>query len=181
MKKVLFSILIIGFATACGDKKDLDLKLVDTINRYEDSLSKMIQNPLTAEQSNDFLHNYIKVLEKAVDEAPGNPKTVVYMDRIHMLSSATRDLNKSVDYGVKIIDDYPDYVNRSMVLRSIAYMYDAEIQPRDSAKVRYYYTIFLKENSGINIDDKDMIEKRLLMNDIPFEKFLILEQKFSDQ
>ncbi len=181
MKNILVNLVFLGLITACGNKKELDTKIVDTINSYEDSLSRMIQNPLTSEQSNDFLHNYISVLEQAVRTAPENPKAATYMDRIHMLSSATRDLKKSLEYGVKIIDDYPDYANRPMVLKSVAYMYDAEVQPRDSINVRKYYTIYLKENPGINIDEKDMIEKRLLMNQIPFEQFLILEQKFSDQ
>ena len=181
MRKLVLGLFVVLLAVACGNKAELDKDVEQKIIAYEDSLANMVRNPLTHQQSEDFIDKYIDVLEKAVKKAPKNVNAPTYMDRLHMLASAKRDLKKSLEYGERIIKDYPDYPNRPMVLKSLAYTYDAEVQPRDTAKVRKYYTIYLEENSGIDVDEKDMIDKRLLMLHVPFDNFLILEQSLTEK
>ncbi len=181
MKKIFLGLLSSILVLSCGGNTELDAEVEQRIAAYEDSLANMIRNPLTHEHSEVLLQNYVVLLEDAVTEAPQHPMAATYMDRIHMLSSAQRDLEKSLKYGVRVIEDYPEYVNRAMVLKSVAYMYDAEKQPRDTSMVRKYYQIYLNENSGIEVDEKDMIDKRLLMLHVPFDKFLILEQSLTEK
>lgn len=181
MKKLVLIFCVASLVASCGNKTELDKDLEQTIVAYEDSLSNMVRNPLTHQQSNEFLDNYIQLLEKAVRQAPKNVMAATYMDRVHMLASAKRDLKKSLEYGTRIIEDYPDYANRAMVLKSVAYMYDAEVHPRDTNMVKKYYQLYLDENSGIDVDEKDMIDKRLLMLDISFDNFLILERSLTEK
>ena len=85
MKKLVLGIILCGALFSCSNNAKLDEAIELQIVAYEDSLANLVRNPLSHEQSESFLDNYLEVLEKAVKQAPKNDQAATYMDRIHIL------------------------------------------------------------------------------------------------
>lgn len=103
---------------------------------------------------------------------PKDEKTPFCLDKLQMIYSSIEDYKKSSEYLEVIIQNFPKYVNRSLIIEGQASNYDIFIEPRDSAKVRFYYTLLLKENPDIDNEKRNNILKRLEYNHLSFNKYL---------
>ncbi len=171
--------LLLVFTYACGGKngdaaeKPTKEELISRIKEMEDSLKglqadlkeiKQIPNLTHFELINrllDYYHNY-----------PEDLYSAECLDKVHMKYSGLNIHPRAVEYADTLLEKYPDYVNRAMVLESQGSTYDVFIQPRDTAKVRYYYELLLKENPKMDKDKKAGIKDRLKHLDMNFDEFI---------
>ncbi len=109
----------------------------------------------------DYYHNY-----------PEDTYAAECLDKVHMKYSGLNIHPRAVEYADTLLLKYPDYVNRAMVLESQGSTYDVFIQPRDTAKVRYYYELLLKENPKLDKDKRAGIKDRLKHLDMTFDEFI---------
>jgi hypothetical protein len=182
MKYTWFILVMLTLSLAsCGgnEKKEEEgvkpskEELIEKINYMEDSLKrltsqlkdiKQIPNLTRMELINrllDFYRNY-----------PEDQFAPECLDKVHMTYSGMGVYIRSVEYADTLLLNYPKYVNRAMVLESQGSSYDIFIQPRDSAKVRYYYELLLKENPKMDKAKRNGIKERLKFNHLNFDQYI---------
>jgi len=179
MKTNLFSILLIGHITSllffsCSNNKETT-NIHTIIEYYEDTINQWGGGQGMPNDRIEFADRYISMLLKAYNEDPKHAKTPEYLDRVHMWYSTKGDAQNSAKWAEYVIEYFPKYENRQMLIESLATIYDNEIVPRDSTKVRYYYTQLLREFPSINKTDKISIRKRLKYNHLSLEEYIIQE------
>ena len=182
MKYTWFILVMLTLSLAsCGgnEKKEEEgvkpskEELIEKINYMEDSLKrltsqlkdiKQIPNLTRMELINrllDFYRNY-----------PEDQFAPECLDKVHMTYSGMGVYIRSVEYADTLLLNYPNYVNRAMVLESQGSSYDIFIQPRDSVKVRYYYELLLKENPKMDKAKRNGIKERLKFNHLNFDQYI---------
>lgn len=103
---------------------------------------------------------------------PNDEKTPHCLDKLQMIYSSMGDYQKSIEYSEIIIKDFPNYVNRTLIIENQAANYDIFISPRDTTKVRFYYELLLKENKKLDTEKKSDILKRLSNNHLNFNEYV---------
>jgi hypothetical protein len=141
-----------------------------SIKVMEDSLKKLQVNQIPVENLHQMeLINRLKLYYELYSEDKYSP---VCLDNIHMIYSGMGVPELSSAYADTLLDKYPTYENRAMILESQGSNYDVFITPRDSAMVRYYYSLLLKENPNLNKDKRKGIIDRLAHNNLTFDEYL---------
>ena len=84
-----------------------------------------------------------------------------------MLYSGMEDYRIAARYADMVIDQYPNYVNRRMVLESQITNYDIFIKPRNPKKIKKYIELMLNENN-ITEKQREEYEVRLRKNEKSF-------------
>jgi len=171
---VLYVFIATIFLASCSHNKD-KIDIHKRIDYYEDTIRQWGGGQGIPEDRNDFANRYIKVLIQAYREDPKHSKTPEYLDRVHMWYSTKQDAKNAVKWATQVIEDYPNYENRKMLLESIATLYDNDIPPRDSLKVRKYYTQLLQEFPAIDSTEKQAIKRRLKYNHLSLEQYIFQE------
>ncbi|MCO5260308.1 MAG: hypothetical protein M9916_09210 [Crocinitomicaceae bacterium] len=157
---------------SCGGNKN-ELAFDKRIEAYEDSIEQWGGGLGSKEEINGFAERYISLLLETYEEEPKNPKNPQYLDRVHMWYATIGKPVESIKWATILLDKYPKYENREMVLESVAAIYDGDITPRDSNKVRQYYLQLLKEFPTMDKEKKEGIEQRLKYNQLSFEEYLM--------
>ena len=89
-----------------------------------------------------------------------------------MIYSSTKRYPLSVNYGDTLLNQYPDYINRAMIIESMAVTYDIFILPRNKDKVRFYNELLLKENPDLSEDKQAEIKFKLENLDLTLEEMI---------
>jgi hypothetical protein len=168
------------FLVSCGgEEKRNDTErpsretLISNIKVMEDSLKgltsqlkdiKQIPNLTRMELINRYLEFY-----KFYPEDDFAPEC---LDKVHMVYSGMNVHSRSAQYADTLLIKYPEYINRAMVLESQGSTFDIFLQPRDSAKVRYYYELLLKEYPDLDKEKRQGIKERLKYNHLNFDQYL---------
>ncbi|MBL1280446.1 MAG: hypothetical protein COA33_009250 [Fluviicola sp.] len=172
---VIFTLLIL---TACGSSdnglKDLKVKIEqkeEAIKELSKDLRPNQKIPVSEREELvdlllGFYHSY-----------PKNEFAPVSLDKLHMIYSATREYQKSADYGDTLLNNYPNYINRALILESMAVNYDLFIQPRDTSKVRKYNEILLKENPDFSPEKIEGIQFKLDNLGLTMEELIMERNK----
>ena len=71
---------------------------------------------------------------------------------------------------------FPNYKNRDFILESMSSTYDVLIEPRDTSKIRYYYSLLLKERN-LPKEKRDGIVNRLKYIDLDFFSYIEMKEK----
>ena len=177
--KCIFFLLIVltTFLFSCNTKDNVSEnqnnskeELKELILQKEDSLMLLQKEnvKIPIEKKYELIHTLLNYY----DVFPNDKYSPVCLDKVHMSYSALGVYHNAVKYADILIKKYPKYSNRPMILESQASNYDIFLEPRDTAKVRYYYTLLLKENPTINKDKKDGILKRLKHLDLSFNEYI---------
>lgn len=178
LKILILGVLFVSAYSCSGDNKDKDAKPTKTelkarIKEMEDSLQglqaqlneiKQIPNLTHFELINrllDFYHYY-----------PEDPYAAECLDKVHMKYSGMNIPLKAVQYADTLLMKYPKYPNRAMVLESQGSNYDIFMEPRDTAKVRYYYEMLLKENPKMDVEKRAGIQDRLNHLEMNFDQYI---------
>jgi hypothetical protein len=74
-------------------------------------------------------------------------------------------------YGDTLLSRFPQYKNRLLVYESLGSSYDIN-EPRDTAMVRKYYDLLLKEPK-VPAQKKKDIKARLAKLDLTFEEYIM--------
>lgn len=182
MKKqfVYFSVICfcaIGLMVSCGDGASTDSadrpsqeELKKAITEMEDSLKSLQAN----DKPIDNLHK-LELVNRLVAFYQNYPKDAFApqcLDKVHMIYSGMGVYERSSAYADTLLDGYPNYPNRAMILESQGSNYDIFIVPRDSAKVRYYYELLLEENPKMDTEKRNGLIDRLRFNHLSFDDYL---------
>ncbi len=147
--------------------------LVEKIKYMEDSLRNLQANLDQVKQVPNLTRiEYINRLLDYYYNYPEDPLAAECLDKVHMVYSGMNVHIRAIQYADTLLEKYPDYVNRAMVLESIGSSYDIFMQPRDSAKVRFYYEKLLKENPGMDKEKRKGIQERLKYNHLNFDQYI---------
>lgn len=168
-------VVFVGFIYSCGsNSEDVKTKeeIESSIKEMEDSLNRMQvdvnQNTQIPSLANQEL---IDRLLTYYHNFPNDAKAPEYLDKIHMKYSSLNMHQKAVQYADTLLNKYPKYINRAMVLESQGFSYDAFITPRNTKKVRYYYELLLKENPKMNKEKFEGLQDRLKHLNMTFDEY----------
>ncbi|OFZ07898.1 MAG: hypothetical protein A3D92_11585 [Bacteroidetes bacterium RIFCSPHIGHO2_02_FULL_44_7] len=169
MKNFLGLIIVLTLLSSCGGDVQ---SAYDAITAKEDSISvaseKLPNGEILPEEDT---YQLITLLLNFSKDYPDDIHAAECLDKVHMAYSGLRDYKKAVFYADKLLKEYPDYINKSMVLESQAGNYDLFIVPRDTSKVRYYYDLLLKED--ISSEKRKDIKNRLKHIDLTMEQYIL--------
>ena len=159
MKVFLFVIGSIFFLASCGDKK---IALLNEIKDAENILfeqSKQLKPDETISLELD--QALVKALSDFYIQFPKDTHAPECLDKLHMKYSGSGDFKKAAMYGDTLLLKYEYYVNRAMILESLANIHDMNLSPRDTSKVRFYSEMLLKENPDLPLEKVEDINYRL--------------------
>lgn len=176
MRKLLSITFVSALLIACGPKK-LETKedYIASVVEFEDSLkaSAVDVNQLTDPAIG------VAYAEKCLAVYRQFPKTKEaprYLDKAHVIFASLGMHQRSVLLADTLIQKYPLYKNRQMVLESLATAYDIFLRPRNKEKVKMYYELLLKEGINIPTEQRKNIEYRLKNIDLTFEELIATNQ-----
>jgi hypothetical protein len=152
--------------------KEGRVELKNKIKEMEDSIRDLQANlPQTKTIPNLTHFELINRLLDYYHAYPEDDYAAECLDKVHMKYSGMNILTRAVQYADTLLEKYPNYINRAMVLESQGSSYDIMV-PRDTAKIRYYYTKLLKENPKMDREKREGIKFRLRHLDKTFEEFI---------
>lgn len=182
MKVVFRTVLALAglaFAVACGgggksaSVEKTKEELIREVSAFEDSLKTHNVDPSSIEIATIYAEKCLLIYQKF----PKSKEAPLYLDRAHMIFSSVGQHRTAVSYADTLIQKYPHYPNRPMVLQSIASAYDLFILPRRKDMVQKYYSILLKENKDLPAEERATIEKRLKYIDLTFEELISVQSE----
>lgn len=176
MRKLLSITLVSAVLFACGPKK-LETKedFVAAVSEFEDSLkaSAVDVNQLTDQAIG------VKYAEKCLavyHQFPKDKDAPRYLDKAHVIYASLGMHQRSVLLADTLIQNYPLYKNRPMVLESLATAHDIFLRPRNKEKVKMYYEMLLKEGKDLPAEQRKNITYRLNNIDLTFEELIATNQ-----
>jgi hypothetical protein len=159
INKVLFLFALLLLFSSCkngASEKEDALKnrgvglsrneLKYSIKQMEDSITGLLQN----KDRNKLIPSltYIELINRLksyYQRFPNDPYSAECLVKIHIKYMDLNALENSVAYGDTLLANFPNFQNRDFLLESMGSAYDSGIEPRDTAMVRRYYTLLLKE------------------------------------
>lgn len=177
---VFFSFLILS----CDSSKDKEhessdsiMSLKEEIKKNEDKITSLSKSGDTFKQMDSCRSVLVKSLINFYKTNPSDEFAPVCLDRAHFSYSAERKYGLAAMYADTLLLKYPDYINRAMLLESQANAYDMLIIPRDTAKVRYYNELLMKENPDLPKEKVSDILFRLNNLDLSIEDIMMMQLK----
>ncbi|MGB0915794.1 MAG: hypothetical protein ACPGVI_06960 [Crocinitomicaceae bacterium] len=173
---VLFALSILLFA-ACSDEK---AEMLKKIKETEDSIFEKSQNlgpgEVISSEDDQALINVLLDFYRAFPEDEHAPEC---LDKVHMKYSGMTDFKNAAMYGDTLLTNYKDYVNRAMILESLANIYDMNVSPRDTTKVRMYNEMLLSENPDMPKEKAEDIRYRL--DNIELSIVELIQKRITEQ
>lgn len=168
---------LVVLLTACsgGAAKETVTKeaLVQEVTVFEDSLKRN----LIPAGSREVTINYAEKCLAVYRNFPKSKEAPKYLDKAHVILSSNGLHGLAVLYADTLINKYPNYKNRPMVLQSLASAYDLFIIPRKKELVVKYYKMLLKENPNLPKEERENVQFRLDNIDKTFEELIDLQTK----
>jgi hypothetical protein len=164
---------------SCGNNPKVDEKsreaLKTKITEMEDSISAL------QKKSSEPIPNLtsIELINRLTAYYTAFPKDEYAADclfKLHMKFSELNAEEKALEYGDTLLLNFPNYKNKDFILESMASTYDVLIEPRDTSKVRYYYSLLLKVKN-LPKEKREGVEKRLKYLDIDFFSYIEMKEK----
>lgn len=168
----LFSILLFAACQTNTAEPTQKESLRERITSFEDSLAKLQKDPKKAAQITSLTQ--IELINRLTAYSRKYPKDAFSADclfKTHMIYENLRAPQEARAYADTLLKRFPDYKNRKLLLESLASSYDINT-PRDTAKVRYYFELLLKE-PGLKTQQKKDIKSRLAHLDLTFEEYIL--------
>lgn len=175
---MLFSLYSCSSDPETDNSKPSKEELKIRIKEMEDSLKGLQMHIQDIKQIPNLTH--FELINRLLDfyhYYPQDPYSAQCLDKVHMKYSGMNIHQRAVQYADTLLDKFPKYENRALVLESQGSAYDIFIQPRDTAKVRKYYTMLLKENPKMDKNKASGIRDRLLHLDMNFDQFIEYKMK----
>ncbi|MEJ6582536.1 MAG: hypothetical protein QNL61_09570 [Crocinitomicaceae bacterium] len=177
--KLIASLYIVAllFVGCSSSAQDPDAARTE-IKVLEDSISNVSMKLQPGQKIDTAMMGRLKSkLVNYYQSFPENEYAPEYLDKLHMLSIGVGDYETGIGYAETLLNDYKVYINRPMILESMANAYDMFVQPRDTSKVRYYNTLLLKENPKMDKEKKEEIRFRLKHIDLTIDELIDLQVK----
>ena len=125
---------------------DTQMASVDNIKKLEKTALDLPMNSVA--DAKNLKKVKLQLIDSLLSYYRNYPKDTlapVYLDKVHMLYSGMGEYRTASTYADMIINQYPKYVNRKMVIESQIVNYDIFITPRSPEKVKQYIEIILNE------------------------------------
>jgi hypothetical protein len=176
MKNTIYlSTFSLFFIFSCGNPTEQQSKqenLRERITSYEDSLANLQKDPQKAAKITSLAQIELINRLKAYNQAfPKDTFAADCLFKIHMIYEHLRAPREARAYGDTLLERFPDFKNRLLVIESLGSSYDINA-PRDTAMVRKYYNLLLKEPK-IPTQKKKDIKARLARLDLTFEDYIL--------
>ena len=164
---------------SCGNNHKVDENsreaLKTKISEMEDSISAL------QKKSSEPIPNLtsIELINRLTAYYSAFPKDDYSADclfKLHMKFSELNAEEKALAYGDTLLQGFPNYQNRDFILESMASTYDVLIEPRDTSKIRYFYSLLLKEKN-LPKEKRYGIENRLKYIDLDFFSYIEMKEK----
>lgn len=176
MKRLsIFTILTCFFFISCGETPEQKSKkenLREGICSYEDSLANLQKDPQKASKITSLAQ--IELINRLTAFSRAFPKDTFSADclfKTHMIYEQLRAPREARAYADTLLTRFPQYKNRLLVYESLGSSFDIN-EPRDTAMVRKYYNLLLKEPK-IPVQKKKDIKARLAKLDLTFEQYIL--------
>lgn len=176
MKRLsIFTFLSFLFLVSCGESPEHKTKkenLREGITAYEDSLANLQKDPQKAAKITSLAQ--IELINRLLAYSRAFPADTFSADclfKTHMIYEHLRAPREARAYGDTLLQRFPNYKNRILVIESMGSSYDIN-EPRDTAMVRKYYNLLLKEPKMPAQKKKD-IKARLAKLDLTFEQYIM--------
>jgi hypothetical protein len=164
---------------SCGNNPNVDEKsreaLKTKITQMEDSISalqKKSSEPLPNLTSIELINR----LTAYYSAFPKDDYAADCLSKLHMKFSELNAHEKALEYGDTLLQVFPNYKNKDFILESMASTYDVLIEPRDTSKIRYYYSLLLKEKN-LPKEKREDIVNRLKYIDLDFFSYIEMKEK----
>jgi len=146
-----FSFLSLGiFLAACTSSDNSNSKnheaLIKSISAMEDSIMSLQRDPAQANKIPSLTN--IELINRLLAFYHAYPKedyAATCLMKVHIKYSDLNAHEKALAYGDTLLTSFPKFKNRDFIIESMASTYDLLITPRDTAQVRKYYNLLLKE------------------------------------
>jgi tetratricopeptide (TPR) repeat protein len=155
-------------------KEELKARII----QMEDSLKGLQSTIQDIKQIPNLTH--FELINRLLDYYHAYPEDIYSaecLDKVHMKYSGMNIHHRAVEYADTLLEKYPKYVNRALVLESQGSAYDVFIQPRDTSKIRKYYSMLLNENPKMDKGKRAGIKDRLLHLELTFDQFIETKMK----
>ncbi len=171
----MVGLLVLLTACSGGAAKETVTKeaLLQEVTVFEDSLKRN----LIPAGSREVTINYAEKCLAVYRNFPKSKEAPKYLDKAHVILSSNGLHGLAVLYADTLINKYPAYKNRPMVLQSLASAYDLFIIPRKKELVVKYYKMLLKENPNLPKEERENVQFRLDNIDKTFEELIDLQTK----
>jgi len=168
----IIALLFIGCSSSAQDP----VQARTEITELEDSISTISMKLELGEKMDTSMINRLKgKLVAFYQTFPENEYAPEYLDKLHMLAIGERDYETGMRYADTLIKNYKGYINRPMIIESMANAYDMFIQPRDISKVKQYNNMLLKENPKMDKEKREEIEFRMKHIDLTIDQLIDLQ------
>jgi hypothetical protein len=182
--KIIGIICIALIAFACGSKTNSEKKL-DVVEMkkelalVDDSLKQEFQDAKKNNRmvSGDKMARTIAAYLKFYRAFPKDDYAPFCLDKIQGLHMQNNNIHLSLAYSDTLLEKYPSYENRFVILESQGANYDVFEEYRDTNLVRKYYTLLLKEHKKITAEKRTDIQYRLDHLNLTFEELILLRIK----
>lgn len=171
-----FAFIIAFFVVSCGQSNDKPTAktakdLVEEVKLYEDSIQKVASPKNSFKDGEEYAETCLAVYQ----QFPESKEAPIYLDKAHVILSSVGLHARAVLYADTLIQKYPKYRNRALVLESLATAYDLFLVPRKKDKVKYYYELLLQENPNMPSEQRKSIEFRLKNIDLTFDQLISIQ------
>lgn len=174
--KVLSAIAFGLVLVSCASKSEEGL--LESISDKENDLREMSSSPnLDHDEYTKAENAYVLELINLYKEFPKSEKAPECLDKVHMVYSGIGNFELASNWADTLLLNYPKYPNRAIVLESQASTFDAIVEPRDSVKVRKYYSQLLREFPDLDPEKREGIEKRIKFNHLTFDQYIVQQMK----
>ena len=166
MKQLFYySFLSLGmFLAACNSSDTANSKdheaLIKSITDMEDSIMSLQRDPAQANKIPSLTN--IELINRLIAFYHAYPKedyAATCLMKVHIKYSDLNAHQKALAYGDTLLNSFPKFKNRDFIIESMASTYDIMITPRDTAQIRKYYNLLLKEPTITQEKRKDVLER----------------------
>lgn len=167
---ILFALLVL---VSCSDNKKSNL--LTSIKNLEDSvMSYQQKNPMKANVFQDSLLSELNTFWK-IEKKDTNAAKV--LDKMQMLYSIRGEYVLSSKFADTLLNTFPKYKMRRMVIESQIANYDFFIQPRDTVKIKSYINQLFKEFPKLEREKRKEYEYKLQHLGMNFEELIKSQNK----
>jgi hypothetical protein len=93
-----------------------------------------------------------------------------------LIHSANRDYETAAAYADTLLEKYPKFPERVIILESQSNAYDMSIKPRNKEKVKKYLQMLLDENPDMDAGRRKDVEYRLKYIDLTIEQLISMDR-----
>lgn len=175
MKNLLSIIAITFLIVACSETPQPQDEIKKKIAAQEERVNELSKDVKNAAETDSAKVELIQVLLDYYHEFPKDDYSANCLSKVHMIYSSQDNVEMAVAYADTLINNYPNFVDRSQMIESQIILYESDIKPRNVEAIKKYLKLWLKENKDADKEKISDTEYHLKHVDIPLEERIGME------